>query len=78
IYAVLSGEVAKLTREHQIGITADSGNINEIVTGFERFLQFDEKELKEIGDRAWNLYRSVFDREVSIQKLEKLVFDSSN
>ena len=75
IFAVMSGQVAELTRKYNVRKVASSDDSNEMEEGFEFFTRLEEQEKINMGERAWCLYEELFNREVSIEKLEKLVFE---
>jgi len=74
IYCVMKGEVADLVINNKIGLVAQPGDINDIRSGFEKFLDTPKHELQTFGSNMKLLLRNEYNRNKIIQQMAEEVF----
>ncbi len=74
IYCVMNGEVADLIINNKIGFVAQPDDINNIRSGFEKFLDTPKHELQAFGSNMKTLLSNEFDRNKIIQQMTEEVF----
>ena len=74
IYCVMKGEVADLVTNNKIGFVAQPNNINDIRSGFEKFLDTPKHELQAFGSNMKTLLSNEFDRNKIIQQMTEEIF----
>lgn len=76
IYCVMNGEVADLVTDHQVGFVSQPSNIDDIKTGFEKFLDAPQQELETLGRNMKSLLNNEYDRGNIIGQMTEEVFSS--
>ena len=71
IYCVMRGEVADLVINNKIGFVAHPDNINDIRSGFKKFLDTPKSELQEVGSNMKILLNNEYDRNKIFQQMEE-------
>jgi glycosyltransferase involved in cell wall biosynthesis len=74
IYCVMNGEVADLVINNKIGFVAQPDDINDIRSGFEKFLDTPKHKLQAFGGNMKTLLSNEFDHNKIIQQMTKEVF----
>ena len=74
IYCVMNGEVADLIINNKIGFIAHPNNIDDIKTGFEKFLDAPKHELEAFGSNMKLLLANEYDRNKIIEQMTREVF----
>ena len=74
IYCVMNGEVADLIINNKIGFVAQPDDINNIRSGFEKFLDTPKHELQAFGSNMKTLLSNEFDRNKIIQQMTEEIF----
>ena len=74
IYCVMKGEVADLTINNKIGFVAQPDDINDIRSGFEKFLDTPKLELQAFGNNMKTLLNKEYDRNKIIQQMTEQIF----
>ena len=74
IYCVMNGEVADLVINNKIGFVAQPDDINDIRSGFEKFLDTPKHELQAFGSNMKTLLSNEFDRNKIIQQMTEEIF----
>ena len=74
IYCVMKGEVADLVINNKIGFVAQPDDINDIRSGFEKFLDTPKHELQAFGSNMKTLLSNEFDRNKIIQQMTEEIF----
>ena len=74
IYCVMKGEVADLVTNNKIGFVAQPDDINNIRSGFEKFLDTPKHELQAFGSNMKTLLSNEFDRNKIIQQMTEEIF----
>jgi glycosyltransferase involved in cell wall biosynthesis len=70
----MKGEVADLVINNKIGFVSQPDDINDIKSGFERFLNISEKDLKSFGNNMKSLLSNEFDRNKIIRQMTEEIF----
>jgi len=71
----MKGEVADLVINNKIGFVAQPDDINDIRSGFEKFLDTPKHELEEFGSNMKSLLANEYDRNKIIDQMTEEVFD---
>ncbi len=74
IYCVMKGEVADLVINNKIGFVSQPNDINDIKSGFEKFLNAPKKELKSFENNMKLLLCNEFDHDKIIQEMTDEIF----
>ena len=74
IYCVMKGEVADLVINNKIGFVAQPDDINDIRSGFEKFLDTPKHELQAFGNNMKTLLNKEYDRNKIIQQMTEQIF----
>jgi glycosyltransferase involved in cell wall biosynthesis len=74
IYCVMKGEAADLVINNKIGFVSQPDDINDIKSGFEKFLNTHKKELKSFGINMKSLLSNEFDHDQIIQQMTEEIF----
>ena len=74
IYCVMKGEVHDLVINNEIGFVSQPNDINDIKTGFEKFLNVPKKELQSFGNNMKSLLYNEFNRNKIIQEMTDEIF----
>ncbi|TBV81129.1 MAG: glycosyltransferase WbuB [Desulfobulbaceae bacterium] len=74
IYCVMKGEVADLVTNNEIGFVAQPDDIDDIRSGFEKFLNTPKHELQAFGSNMKSLLADEYDRNKIIQQMTEEVF----
>ena len=74
IYCVMKGEVADLVINNKIGFVSHPNNIDDIKTGFEKFLSAPKHELQVFGSNMKSLLANEYDRDKIIEQMTGEVF----
>jgi glycosyltransferase involved in cell wall biosynthesis len=69
IFCIMKGEVADLVINNQIGIVAQPNNIDDIKTGFEKFLSMPKQDLQASSRAAKLLLANEYDRDKIIKQM---------
>lgn len=75
IFAVMKGEVPNLIREFQLGLSADSDDIEMIGVKFKEMMSLSQPELDKMGLSAQVLLSQSFNKEKNLEKLSTITFD---
>lgn len=75
IFAVMKGEVPELLREYQLGLSADSNDIDMIGARFKEMMSLSKIELEAMSISAQKLLSHSFDRIGNLEKLSEITFD---
>ena len=75
IFAVMKGEVPDLIREHGLGLSADSNDIEMIGTRFKEMMSLSKKEMEVMSLSAQKLLSHSFDRNKNLKRLTQITFD---
>jgi len=75
IFAVMKGEVPDLIREYELGLSADSNDINMIAAQFKEMMSLSKIELEAMSISAQKLLSHSFDRYKNLKKLSQITFD---
>ena len=73
IYCVMNGEVADLVTNNKIGYVAHPDDINDIRSGFEKFLSAPKHELQALGSNMKSLLANEYDRNKIIEQMTKQI-----
>jgi glycosyltransferase involved in cell wall biosynthesis len=73
IFCVMNGEVADLVIDHHIGLVAHPDDLDDIRSGYERFLSMPGEELDSMTVNMKHLLDAEFDRETLIQEKTELL-----
>jgi len=71
----MKGEVADLVINNKIGFVAQPDDINDIRSGFEKFLDTPKHELEKFGSNMKSLLDNEYDRNKIIDQMTEEVFD---
>ncbi|HED01035.1 MAG TPA: glycosyltransferase WbuB [Proteobacteria bacterium] len=74
IYCVMKGEVADLVINNKIGFVSQPDDINDIKSGFGKFLNTPKQELKSFGINMKSLLCNEFDRNKIIEQMTSEIF----
>jgi len=74
IYCVMNGEVADLAINNKIGFVAYPNNIDDIKSGFEKFLSAPKHELQAFGSNMKSLLSNEYDRNKIIEQMTEEIF----
>ena len=74
IYCVMKGEVHDLVINNKIGFVSKPNDINDIKTGFEKFLNVPKKELQSFRNNMKSLLYNEFNRNKIIQEMTDEIF----
>ena len=74
IYCVMKGEVADLVINNKIGFVSQPNDINDIKSGFEKFLNTPKKVLRSFGTNMKSLLLNEFNRNKIIQEMTDEIF----
>jgi len=74
IYCVMKGEVADLVINNEIGFVAQPDDINDIRSGFVKFLDTPKHELQAFGLNMKTLLSNEYDRNKIIEQMTEEVF----
>jgi len=75
IYGVMKGEVAELINQYNLGVTALPSSIEEIETGFDKFIQLSKEELAEFSTNSMELLNESFDEGKTKENLNTLFWN---
>ena len=70
----MNGEVADLVINNKIGFASQPNDINDIKSGFEKFLNTPKKELKSFGNNMKSLLCNEFNRNEIIEQMTAEIF----
>lgn len=74
IYCVMKGEVADLVINNEIGFVAQPDDINDIMSGFEKFLGTSKHEAQAFGRNMKTLLNNEYDRNKIIGQMTEEIF----
>jgi glycosyltransferase involved in cell wall biosynthesis len=75
ILAMIDGEASAIIRDAKAGLTCGSGDAEGLAKNVLRLSKFDKMELKKMGLNGHSYYKNNFEREMLIEKIEK-IFES--
>ena len=72
IFAVIDGEMKKIVEKNNLGLVAESANIDAIAEGFDKFRTMKTSEFDSISSNASHLLKTEFLRETILNKITTL------
>ncbi len=74
VYCVMKGEVADIVINNEIGFVAQPDDINDIMSGFVKFLDTPKHEFKAFGRNMKTLLKNEYDRNKIIEQMTEEIF----
>jgi len=75
IFAVISGEVKRLTIQYNVGVVSDPADIMNIAEGFSAFTKLNETDFTTFAENTKALSASLFNKEQIINSVKSLLTD---
>ena len=72
IIAMIDGEAAKIINNAKCGLTCPSGEYKNLADNILQLSSMSQKELIELGDNSIKFYKKTFEREMLMNKAEKI------
>lgn len=69
IFSIFNGEVSRMVNKYQIGLTAFPSDIEDIASGFAKFISLSANEIKLYSQKSADLLNQVFNREAIIRTI---------
>ncbi len=77
IFGIVSGIVASLIKEYELGCASNPSNLQEIINGFDNLYGLDNFRITSIKKNTTDLYHKLFASEVNMKKLTNIVIGES-
>ena len=74
IYAIFNGEVRRMVEKYGIGFGAHPTNVEDIASGFSRFLSLSPEEKRRMSENETRLESELFNKDKIINRINNLLW----
>jgi len=78
IFAIMKGDVKRMVEEYELGLAANSDDLQDIKAGYEKFSTLREKRLMDFGNNCKALYLDKLKKTKNIQLISSFLFQEKN